>query len=445
MEKQKLTIPYIIHNWKDLTLAQKRAILTLLIFGVAVLLIVIALIIVVSSCSCARQAQRTVEAVPEIPEVLRMPADGSTTRNPDVEVDPAAGEDLPPIDDPDDPTGNDPDDPTGSDPVDPGTQEPAYQTLKKHDKGEEVSRLQARLMELGYLEIEETTDYFGNSTEYAVSLFQRQHDLKRDGIAGEQTQQLLFSKDAKHYTMLEGAEGRDVKMLQEQLVDYGYLNSSDVDSIYGEKTVEAVKAFQKRNGLSADGKAGEKTLEKLFSEGAKISKELEQKQKEEEKAAKTTKKPTPTPKSNSSGSKTAKTTKKPTPTPKKDTKIDKLISAANSKIGCEYVLGGRGPSVFDCSGLVYYCLRQAGVSVSRLNAAGFSKYSRWKNISSISSLERGDLLFFKSDESDRVSHCGIYIGSNTMIDASSSSGKVVKRALSNYWKRNFVNARRPWS
>jgi cell wall-associated NlpC family hydrolase len=247
--------------------------------------------------------------------------------------------------------------------------------------------------------------------------------------------------------MLEGAEGRDVKMLQEQLVELGYLSSGDVDRIYGEKTIEAVKAFQKRNGLTQDGKAGEKTLEKLFSDDAKMSKAMEEKVKAEEKAAKTT--PKATQKSGSKtqkpGSKTTpKPTKKPTPTPKKDTKIDKFIKAANSKIGCEYVLGDSGPKTFDCSGFVTWCLRQAGVSTKRLNAEGFSKVSRWKNITKLSDLKRGDILFFKSDSSSRVSHTGIYIGSNTMIDASSSHGKVVKRALSAYFKRNFVNARRPW-
>ena len=305
-------------------------------------------------------------------------------------------------------------------------------------------------MELGYLEIEEPTDYYGNSTEYAVSLFQRQHDLKRDGIAGEQTQALLYSKDAKHYMLLEGAEGRDVKLLQEQLVELGYLESDDVDRIYGEKTVEAVKAFQKRNGLTQDGKAGEKTLEKLFSDDAKMTKSREAELKAEEKAEKATPKTTPKPSSKttkkpSGGSKTTpKPTKKPTATPKKDTKLEKFLKAANSKIGCEYVLGDKGPKSFDCSGFVYYCLKQAGVSTTRLNAAGFSRVSRWKNITKIGDIKRGDILFFKSDSSSGVSHTGIYIGNNMMIDASSSNGKVVKRSLSNYFRRNFVNARRPW-
>ena len=435
MEKQKLTIPYIIRNWSSLSIEQKRAILTVLLFCIAVLLIVIALIIGVSSCSCAGNAQKTTETVSEIPVLLRAPESHSQPDNAEKTdpTDPSTEQQLPELTENENPDGeNNEQSESGEEP-----QEPAYQTLKKHDRGEAVSALQERLMELGYLEIEEPTDYYGNSTEYAVSLFQRQHDLKRDGIAGVQTQTLLFSNEAKHYMILEGAEGRDVKMLQEQLVDLGYLTEDDVDRIYGEKTVEAVKAFQKRNGLTVDGKAGEKTLEKLFSENAKISKSLEDKQRAEARAAKNTPKPT--------AKATQKSGSKATPTPKKDTKLEKFIKAANSKIGCEYVLGDKGPNSFDCSGFVYYCLRQAGVSTSRMDAANFSRVSRWKNITKLSDLQKGDILFFKSDKSDRISHCGIYIGGGMMIDASSSNGKVVKRALSNYWKTNFVNARRPWS
>ena len=428
MEKQKLTVSYILHNWNSLSMEQKRTILSIVVFAVAALLIVIALIIGVSSCKCEKTQADAAETAAEIPALLRAPdpTERQQTQDPDPS-DPEAEANLPEIVATDDP--NEPDDEPDPSASPDGT-ESQYETLKKHDKGDAVTALQKRLMELGYLEIEEPTDYYGNSTAYAVSLFQRQHDLKQDGIAGEQTQALLFSKDAKHYTMFEGAEGRDVKMLQEQLVDLGYLSKGDVDYIYGEKTVEAVKAFQRRNGLTVDGKAGEKTLEKLYSDQVKISKELEAKQKAEEKAAKEKEKQT---------SKTS-----PSPTPKKDTRIDKFVNAAKSKVGCEYVLGDRGPNTFDCSGLVHYCLRQAGVIVTRMNAANFSKVKSWKNITSISALQRGDILFFRSDESSAISHCGIYIGNGYMIDASSSNGKVMQRPLSNYWKRNFVNARRPW-
>ena len=441
MEKMNWNIPELIKNWRTLKMEQKRTLLSVLIIGTAVLLFTVAVIIGIASCAGkARTANTDEDALLPIPELLKVPtaqADEPDAEN--IEPDePAEPENTDPDSgeqdgaDPEDYGENDPtgtDNPSGTD--DPGSE---YEQLKKHDKGEAVTRLQTRLMELGYLEIDETTDYFGSSTEYAVELFQRQHELKQNGVAGVETQKLLYSKDAQKYTLKEGAEGRDVKMLQEQLVDLGYLSESDVDRVYGPTTVEAVKAFQKRNGLSADGLAGEKTLDKLYSDEAKISKTLEEKEKAEEKAAKEKEK-----KEKQEGKKAT-----PTPVSKKETRIEKFIKVAQSKIGCEYVLGGRGPKVFDCSGFVFYCLKQCGVSTIRLTASGFSKKSAWKNISSYSDVQKGDILFFKSDTSSSVSHCGIYIGGGMMIDASSGNEAVVKRAVSAYWKRNFVNARRPW-
>lgn len=442
MEKTKLTVPYIIRNWSSLKMKQKRAILSVVIVGVAAVLFLVALIVGIVSCAGKTpEAEPTAEAVLPIPALLRAPG---AAVNPTAESDRTESVDanaaLPAIENGEDAsidnvtTDGEPIDGDATDPnsADATADEPesTYQSLKKHDKGEAVTVLQSRLMELGYLEIEETTDYFGSSTEYALVLFQRQHDLKQDGVAGAETLALLYGNDAQPYVLKEGAEGRDVKMLQEQLVELGYLSSDEVDRIYGSVTINAVQEFQKRNGLSADGKAGEKTLEKLYSDEAKISKSLEAKIRAEEKAAKEKEK--------------GKSSSNATAAPKKETRIEKFIKAAKSKIGCEYILGDSGPNTFDCSGFVTYCLRQAGVSTLRLNAAGFSRKSSWKTVSSIGDLEKGDILFFRSDSSDRVSHCGIYIGSGTMIDASSSNGKVVKRSVSQYWKRNFVNAKRPW-
>ena len=333
----------------------------------------------------------------------------------------------------------------------PGSQ---YATLRKKDKSAAVTDLQNRLMELGYLDIDEPTDYFGSSTETAVILFQRQHELKQDGIAGNETLTLLYGDSAQHYCLKEGAEGEDVKALQEQLVDLGYMDEKEVDRVYGPVTLAAVEAFQKRNGLHVDGLAGEKTLEVLYSEDAKMSRELQKQQEAEEdekkRTEKETPKPTPTKKapSKTSSSKkktpTPKPTKKPTPTPKKDQRIDKFIAAAKSKVGCEYVLGAKGPNKFDCSGLIYWCLKQAGVGGTRLNALGYSHKSGWKLIENMNSLKKGDILFFRSDKEKYVNHTGIYLGGGTMIDASSGHGRVVKRAISPYFKRNFVCARRPW-
>lgn len=59
-----------------------------------------------------------------------------------------------------------------------------------------------------------------------------------------------------------GSRGEEVKQIQTKLRAWGYYNGS-VDGIYGSKTFQAVKSFQKKNGLTVDGIAGSKTLSAL--------------------------------------------------------------------------------------------------------------------------------------------------------------------------------------
>ena len=59
-----------------------------------------------------------------------------------------------------------------------------------------------------------------------------------------------------------GSRGEEVKQIQTKLKRWGYYNGS-VDGIYGTQTVNAVKNFQRKNGLTADGIAGPATLKAL--------------------------------------------------------------------------------------------------------------------------------------------------------------------------------------
>ena len=254
-----------------------------------------------------------------------------------------------------------------------------------------------------------------------MRFFQRQHALEQDGIIGNATYALLMSDEARPYVMMEGAEGDDIEVFQDMLYDLGYLSRSQVTGYYGTDTVEAVKKFQKRNKLSQDGKAGEKTIEMINSADARVSytkeKEIEEEKKKEAKEA-------------------AKKTV--------EGRIDSMIKVAKSQLGKPYVLGAKGPDSYDCSGFVYYCLRKANVYCRRLNAAGYSRTDSWKKITSMSDLKKGDLIFFSSDDDKSVGHVGIYIGSGEMIDASSGNGKVIRRSCrTSYWKRNFVCGSRP--
>ena len=67
---------------------------------------------------------------------------------------------------------------------------------------------------------------------------------------------------AEAVTYKKGSSGAVVSQIQTKLKNWGYYDG-DVDGIYGSATERAVRAFQRKNGLTADGKAGVQTLEAL--------------------------------------------------------------------------------------------------------------------------------------------------------------------------------------
>ena len=92
----------------------------------------------------------------------------------------------------------------------------------------------------------------------------------------------------------------------------------------------------------------------------------------------------------------------------------RIYGAAYSKLGSRYYWGASGPNYFDCSGFVYWSLNQAGVSVGRTTAAGYSRM--WSSVSFANS-QTGDLVCFGSP----AYHIGIVIvnsdGTRSMIHA----------------------------
>lgn len=107
-------------------------------------------------------------------------------------------------------------------------------------------------------------------------------------------------------------------------------------------------------------------------------------------------------------------------------------------VGKPYRYGGSSPAGFDCSGLIQYSYRQAGVSVPH-NTGQLRSASRPVKRAE---LRRGDLLYF-DQEGKKYGHVGIYIGDGKFIHAP-SSGKSVRsdRIDSPYWKKHLSEARR---
>jgi peptidoglycan DL-endopeptidase CwlO len=94
----------------------------------------------------------------------------------------------------------------------------------------------------------------------------------------------------------------------------------------------------------------------------------------------------------------------------------KAVSVAKSKLGARYRYGAAGPSAFDCSGLVNYAFKSAGISLPR-TARQLSKVGRTV---SKSELRPGDLVFFYKP----ISHVGIYVGGGKIVHASNKRSPV---------------------
>ena len=118
---------------------------------------------------------------------------------------------------------------------------------------------------------------------------------------------------------------------------------------------------------------------------------------------------------------------------------DRAASNAAKMLGKRYHFGGASPSAgFDCSGLVQFAYRQAGVTVphnterQRLASRPIRR----------ADLRRGDLVFF-DQEGKKNSHVGIYIGGGRFVHAP-SSGKEVRsdRLDAPFWKKHLSETRR---
>ena len=112
-----------------------------------------------------------------------------------------------------------------------------------------------------------------------------------------------------------------------------------------------------------------------------------------------------------------------------------ILAEAQKYLGCPYRAGGASPSGFDCSGFVYYVLKQLGLSPSRTPSG---QYNMGDKVAK-SDLQVGDLVFFGSGSS--ITHAGIYAGSGQFIHAPNSRSTVSYSDLTTgYWAQNYYGA-----
>lgn len=184
-------------------------------------------------------------------------------------------------------------------------QEAQYRVLKNGDDGDEVTRLQQRLVDLGYLDTK-ATGKFRSATEGAVKSFQKQNGLDATGTADLDTQQRLFgetalakgvsptptpnpmtdagdindvvivgdgesTEDSRENVpfaqrMTRGTQSENVKKVQTRLKELGFFDGP-ISGYYMDQTIAAVKKFQEYNGLPIDADMDEETWNQLFNAG----------------------------------------------------------------------------------------------------------------------------------------------------------------------------------
>lgn len=107
-----------------------------------------------------------------------------------------------------------------------------------------------------------------------------------------------------------------------------------------------------------------------------------------------------------------------------------IASNAAKYIGVPYVYGGTSPSGFDCSGLIYYAAKEAGINLPRTSQA----QSTLGSYVSVSDLQAGDLVFWGGVGS--AYHVGIYIGGGQYIHAPAPGQSVTIQSMA-YFAPSF--------
>ena len=116
-----------------------------------------------------------------------------------------------------------------------------------------------------------------------------------------------------------------------------------------------------------------------------------------------------------------------------------ILAEAQKYLGIRYVMGGASPAGFDCSGYVYYVLKQLGYAPYRTPA---DLYKMGTSVSK-ASLQVGDIVFFANTYTSGISHVGIYAGNGQFIHSPNSRSTVSYSDLtSGYWADHYYGARR---
>ena len=129
-----------------------------------------------------------------------------------------------------------------------------------------VRQLQEKLKALGFYS-GEITGKIGSKTTAAIKAFQQKYGLTADGIPGSATLKKLdevYKNRSSSSSGSSSASASAIKNAQKKLKELGFY-SGEVTGSIGAKTTAAIRAFQKKYGLTADGILGSGTIAKINS------------------------------------------------------------------------------------------------------------------------------------------------------------------------------------
>ncbi len=113
-----------------------------------------------------------------------------------------------------------------------------------------------------------------------------------------------------------------------------------------------------------------------------------------------------------------------------------IVLEALGQVGRPYRFGGTTPAGFDCSGLVQYVYREAGISLPRTTVEQYKLGHQVKP----RDLQPGDLLFYRFERSP-VDHVAIYLGDGQAVHAPANGRAVIVAAVDlPHWTRRYIGA-----
>lgn len=139
------------------------------------------------------------------------------------------------------------------------------------DSGPAVAEVRVKLAQLGLLDHTESgvpLEIFDDDVDHAVRQFQQERGLTADGVVGPETYRVLdearwrLGDRLLSYVVANPQSGDDVLGLQRRLTELGF-DVGRADGVFGSRTGEALREFQRNVGLPADGTCGPGTFKAL--------------------------------------------------------------------------------------------------------------------------------------------------------------------------------------